>query len=286
MARLTNKSAKLGVIGSPVTHSLSPVIHNYMIGKLAMNYIYLPFDVKPGNAGDFLSAAPLVGVTGFNVTMPHKQDIFAGVAEAIGDAHKAGSVNTAVLRDGKWLGYSTDGDGFNLALAEKGISLKGKKLLILGAGGAARAVILNAQKSGAERILVLNRTVENAAAMARSLGVLYGRMESATVAGEFKKADILINSTPLGMQGFAHDFKNFDFLNADAKIVCDLIYRPFKTELLKRAEQKGHLVLNGLAMLIYQAVLSLELFTEVKIDALNMKANVENYLISEGYIEN
>lgn len=242
--------------------------------------------MKPGNAGDFLSAAPLVGVTGFNVTMPHKQDIFAGVAEAIGDARKAGSVNTAVLRDGKWLGYSTDGDGFNLALAEKGICLKGKKLLILGAGGAARAVILNAQKSGAERILVLNRTVENAAAMARSLGVLYGRMESATVAGEFKKADILINSTPLGMQDFAHDFKNFDFLNADAKIVCDLIYKPFKTELLKRAEQKGHLVLNGLAMLIYQAVLSLELFTEVKIDALNMKANVENYLISEGYIEN
>lgn len=284
LIKLTNQSVKLGIIGSPVAHSLSPVIHNYMINELALNYIYLPFDVKRGSAKKFMNAASLMGVTGFNVTMPHKQDIFSGVTEVLGDARTAGSVNTAVLKDNKWLGYSTDGDGFNLSLAEKGISVKGKNLLILGAGGAARAVILNARKSGANNILVLNRTTEHAKKLALDMGVEYGHWEDQVITDEFEKTDILINTTPLGMHGIIPNFEDFDFLNVEAKIVCDLIYNPLKTDLLKQAELRSHTVVNGLGMLIYQAILSLELFTDIKIDARNMKANVEKYLLGQGYI--
>lgn len=284
LVKLTNQSAKLGVIGFPVAHSLSPVIHNYMIRELALNYIYLPFDVESGNAKKFLSSASLMGITGFNVTMPHKRDIFSGVSEAAGDALKAGSVNTAVLRGNKWIGYSTDGDGFSLSLREKGIDVRNKKLLVLGAGGAARAVILSAKKNGAGSILVLNRTASHAKKMAHDMGVEYGLLEGKTISEEFAGADILINSTPLGMHGIMNNFPDFDFLNSPPKIVCDLIYNPLKTDLLKHAEQKGHMAVNGLAMLIYQAILSLELFTDIKIDAHGMKANVEEYLIRKGYI--
>lgn len=284
LVKLTNQSAKLGVIGSPVAHSLSPVIHNYMINKLSLNYIYLPFDVERGNAKQFLNAASLMGVTGFNVTMPHKQDIFAGVAQALGDACIAGSVNTAVFRDNKWLGYSTDGDGFYLSLKEKGIDVKGKKILMLGAGGAARAVILNAKKMGAGKILVLNRTAENAEKLASAMNVEHGQWKKDVLAREFENADIFINSTPLGMHGVSYNFDNLDFLDSGSKIVCDLIYNPLRTDLLRRAEQKGHVAVNGLGMLIYQAILSLELFTGVKIDAYSMKASVEDYLVRNGYI--
>lgn len=284
LVKLTNQSAKLGVIGSPVVHSLSPVIHNYMISELSLNYIYLPFDVERGSAKQFLNAASLMGVTGFNVTMPHKQDIFAGVAQALGDASVAGSVNTAVFRDNKWLGYSTDGDGFHLSLKEKGIDIKGKKILMLGAGGAARAVILNAKKMGAGKILVLNRTAENAEKLASAMKVEYGQWKKDIIAREFENADIFINSTPLGMHGVNHNFDNFDFLDSGSKIVCDLIYNPLRTDLLRQAEQKGHVVVNGLGMLIYQAILSLELFTGAKIDAYSMKASVEDYLVKNGHI--
>jgi len=284
LVKLTNKQVKLGVIGSPVAHSLSPVIHNYMINELALNYIYLPFDVERGNAKKFLNAASLMGVTGFNVTMPHKQDIFSGVAEALGDARAAGSVNTAVLKCGRWLGYSTDGDGFNLSLLEKGVNVRGKSLVLLGAGGAARAVILSAKKNGAGKIVVLNRTAANAKALADSMGVEYGGLESSRIAAEFARADILVNSTPLGMHGIDQDFRDLSFLSAAPGIVCDLIYNPLRTELLKRAEQNGHLVINGLSMLIYQAILSLELFADMKIGAHEMKSGVEKYLLKNGYI--
>lgn len=284
LVKLTNNHKKLGLIGSPVAHSLSPVIHNYMINELALDYIYLPFDVARGSAKKFLGAAALIGVTGFNVTMPHKQDIFAGVSEAVGDALAAGSVNTAVLRRDRWLGYSTDGEGFNLSLLEKGCDVRGKKLLLLGAGGAARAVILNARKNGAGKITVLNRTTAKAQALAETMGCEWGALESAKIAEEFAAADILINSTPLGMHGIKEDFADLSFLDVDSKMVCDLIYNPLRTELLKRAERRGHTVVGGLAMLIYQAVLSLELFTDTNIGAVEMKDEVEKYLIKSGYV--
>lgn len=285
LVRMTNQSAKLGVIGSPVTHSLSPAIQNYMLGELGLDYIYLPLDVERGSAKRFIEAAPLMGITGFNVTMPHKQDIFASVAEAFGDAKVAGSVNTAVLKDNKWTGYSTDGDGFYLSLAEKGIAVKDKRFLILGAGGAARAVILNLQRNGAKSVRILNRGLERARLLAEAMGVEYGAFSDETLAADFEKADIFINSTPLGMHGIAHNFESYGFLDSREKVVCDLIYKPLKTDLLKYAGSRGHTAINGLGMLIYQAILSLELFTGTKINAYEMKTSVEKYLTQKGYIK-
>lgn len=286
LVRLKNEYDKLGVIGSPVAHSLSPVIHNHIISELGLDYIYLAFDVASGNAKKFMEAAPLMGVTGFNVTMPHKQDIFEAVGETLGDAKTSGSVNTAVLKGDKWFGYSTDGDGFGLSLAEKGIELKDKRLMILGAGGASRAVILNAKKSGARSVMIFNRSTGRARALAGETGAGCGGFTNEALSSGFEEADIVINSTPLGMRGIPHNFDSFSFLDSkkDA-IVCDLIYNPFKTELLDYAESRGHCTVNGLGMLIYQAILSLELFTGTKIDARGMKGSVEKHLIRNGHIK-
>lgn len=286
LVKLKNEYAKLGVIGSPVAHSLSPVIHNHVISELGLSYIYLAFDVGCGNAKKFMEAAPLMGVTGFNVTMPHKRDIFEAVGETLGDAKAAGSVNTAVLKGDKWLGYSTDGDGFGLSLAEKGIGLKDKRLMVLGAGGASRAVILNAMKSGAKSVTIFNRSAGRARALAEETGAGYGGFTNEELSRGFEEADIVINSTPLGMHGIPYNFESFGFLDSKKEaIVCDLIYNPFKTELLDYAESRGHFTVNGLGMLIYQAILSLELFTGTKIDARGMKSSVEKHLIRNGHIK-
>lgn len=285
LVRLKNEYAKLGVIGSPVAHSLSPAIHNHIISELGLGYIYLAFDVEYGNAKKFMEAAPLMGVTGFNVTMPHKRDIFEAVGETLGDAKASGSVNTAVLREDKWFGYSTDGDGFGLSLAEKGIELRDKRLMILGAGGASRAVILNAMKNGAESVTIFNRSAGRARALAAETGAGCGSFTNEALSRGFEEADIVINSTPLGMHGIRHNFDSFGFLDSKTgAIVCDLIYNPFKTELLSYAESRGHFTVNGLGMLIYQAILSLELFTGTKIDARGMKSSIEKHLLRNGLI--
>ena len=271
---LDNETGKLCVIGDPVLHSLSPALHNTMLQALGLNYIYLCQPVPRGRAAEWLAAAKLAGYAGFNATMPHKEELLPLMDELDADARLIGAVNTVCLRDGKAYGYNTDGEGFLRALADEGIHPAGKRVLVLGAGGAARAVCLKLAQAGAE-VGVCNRTAEKAAALCahdpehlRPAG-----FDGETLRREAAQCRLLVNCTSLGMEGAGRQFEDFSFLDAlpHGAAVVDLIYAPAETELLRRAREKGHHTANGIGLLVNQAVLALERFTGAEIDPAEMK---------------
>ncbi|MBU5436262.1 shikimate dehydrogenase [Pseudoflavonifractor sp. MSJ-37] len=269
---LKNTTKKLCVIGDPVLHSKSPVIQNTMIRTLGLDYLYLCQPVARGTCREWLECAEFAGYAGFNATMPHKQELVPLMDALDEDARMYGAVNTVVLRDGKRYGYNTDGRGFLAALGQAGVATEGRTVLVLGAGGAAKAVAPKLCQAGrAERVIVANRTVEKAEALCAAHGD--GRMVPAafdqeTLSRLASEADLVVNCTNLGMTGTAGQFESFGFLDAlkDGAAVCDLIYAPAETELLRQARLRGHLGLNGLGMLIWQAVFALEHFTGESID--------------------
>ena len=271
---LDNETRKLCVIGDPVLHSLSPALHNTMLQALGLNYVYLCQPVPRGRAAEWLAAARLAGYAGFNATMPHKEALVPLMDELDEDARLMGTVNTVRLRDGKACGYNTDGEGFLCALADEGIHPAGKRVLVLGAGGAAKAVCLKLAQAGAE-VVVCNRTAEKAAALCahdpehlRPAG-----FDMDTLCREAAQCRLLVNCTSLGMEGAGGQFEDFSFLDAlpHGAAVVDLIYAPAETELLRRAREKGHHTANGIGLLVNQAVLALERFTGAEIDAAEMK---------------
>lgn len=262
---------KLCVIGDPVEHSLSPVIHNTVLRTLALPYTYGRVQVRAGETADFLARAGQEGYAGFNATMPHKTALVALADELDADAKLFQAVNTVVLRDGKVYGSNTDGRGFVQSLVERGISPEGKTITVLGAGGAARAVVLKLAQSGAKRIYVCNRTLAKAEMLSREFPqqITACDFSARTLADCALFSDLLINATPMGMTQVGSRFADFSFLDALAKNapVCDLIYSPPETEFLRYAREHGHETVNGLGMLIYQALFALEAFTGTEIDA-------------------
>ena len=275
MSLLSGK--KLAVIGDPIGHSLSPVIQQAMLDALGLDCTYERIRVPGGATADWLPTAAALGLAGFNATMPHKVDLVPLMDELSDDARMYRAVNTVVLRDGHFLGFNTDGEGFLRSLLDEGIEAQGSKIAVLGAGGAARSVVLKLAVTGAKRITVCCRNPEKAAELAAaSPAVRIADLSPQSTDAVLAKADLLINATPLGMQGVDADFEEFSFLDAlpSSAPVCDLIYRPLRTSLLLEAEKRGHRTLNGLGMLIHQAILALEHFAGMELDAGAMKAAV------------
>lgn len=275
-----NDYKKLGVIGSPINHSLSPLMQNYMIKKLDIPFMYLPFHVGKNQLKDFFKAAELLEIGGFNCTIPHKEESYLLCDRVFGDALVSKSVNTVKYFEGKFLGYSTDGEGFNLSLTENGASFENKKILLIGAGGAARALVITGFNKGADFFTVINRNIERGKDILKDFEnseVL--PFEENIINQKIKESDIIINCTPLGMESFKGDFSDIVFPDNEKKVVCDLIYKPSCTKFLKAAKEKGHLVINGLGMLIYQGILALQIFTDREIDVFEMKKDVEAYII-------
>ena len=275
--QLENTTQKLCVIGDPVLHSRSPLIQNTMIKALGLDYVYLCQPVAPERLEDFLHAAALLGYKGFNATMPHKQALLPQMDVLDGDAARFGAVNTVCIRDGKYYGYNTDGAGFIRALADEGITPSGLRVTLLGAGGAAKAVALKLACEGAGRVTICNRTIEKAQALCGEEpgGVLFpAGFDGEALRRAAEGSDLLVNCTSLGMEGTAGQFECFSFLDAlpPHAAVCDLIYSPPKTALLCAAEARGHSIMNGLGLLLHQAILSLEHFTGTEIDPARMKA--------------
>lgn len=265
------ETKKLCVIGDPVEHSLSPVIHNAILKETGLPYVYGRVRVRGGETAGFLRRAAAEGYAGFNATMPHKIDLVDLVDELDADAQLYQAVNTVVLRDGKMRGCNTDGRGFLQMLLEAGISPEDKTVTVLGAGGAARAVVLKLAQAGARRIFVCNRTRSKAEALAKEFPIQIAPcgFEEQTLQDCALFSDFLVNTTPMGMSGVMARFERLNFLEALPKgaAVCDIIYSPPETMLLARARALGHPTLNGLGMLIYQAIFALEEFTDSKIDA-------------------
>ena len=272
---LTNTTKKLCVIGDPVLHSKSPLIHNTMLAALGLDYVYLCQSVPRGGAEEWLRCAKFAGYAGFNATMPHKEALFPLMDQADEDARLYRAVNTVCIKAGKVYGYNTDGRGFIRALEDLDTAPEGKTVLLLGAGGAARAVALKLVQQGARAVFVCNRTVEKAAALCAHdpLGRLApAGFDSAALCRLSQRADLVVNCTSLGMEGTPGQFEDLSFLEAlpAGAPVFDLIYAPAETELLRRARALGHPAANGLGMLVYQAVFALEHFIDTRIDTAAM----------------
>ena len=252
---LTATTKLCAIIGNPVEHSLSPLIHNAAFDHLNLNYIFLAFKVE--HLREAVMGMRALSLTGVSVTIPHKVEVMDYLDDIEDVAQKIGAVNTIVNREGRLFGYNTDCSGAIKALEEKR-ELKNKKTVLLGAGGAARAIAFGLKEKGAD-LTILNRTLKKAEVLASELGCQYGGLELM----ESFKPDILINTTSLGMypQVDATPVRK-EFLKG--MLVFDIVYNPLKTRLIREAEQNGCATIMGLEMFINQAALQFELWTGKK----------------------
>ncbi|MDR0671285.1 MAG: shikimate dehydrogenase [Oscillospiraceae bacterium] len=256
------------VIGDPIAHTLSPPLHRAVFGALGVTDAYTALHVPRGALADFVPILRAGGLKGCNVTIPHKRDILPFLDEVEGEARLCGAVNTVVARGGRLCGYNTDMEGLLTALRAAGCGYRGRTLLLLGAGGAAGGVAWKAAREGARAITVLARRVSRAEALAAEVraaapatSMRSGVLSPETAAAAAREANLLINATPLGMRMTAN-FDDVSFVDAlpPYALVCDLVYSPPRTRLLRAAEARGLAVQNGLDMLVYQALLADELF--------------------------
>lgn len=277
----SDTTKKLCVIGDPVTHSKSPILQNAMISEFGLDYIYLCQPVPRGQAGRWLECAAFAGYAGFNATMPHKEELALLMDELDPLAEKCGAVNTVCIKEGKYYGYNTDGAGFLRALGDIGVSPAGKKVLLLGSGGAAKAVAAALAGAGAE-VTVCNRTLSKAEKICEMdpVRLTPAGFETEILCKLAEESGLLVNCTSLGMEGTGRDFDDLRFVDAlpPGAAVYDLIYAPAETALLKRARETGHPAMNGMGMLLHQAILALEHFTGETLDVERAKGAAEKAL--------
>ncbi len=270
---ITAATRVAGVIGSPVRHSLSPVIHNAAFAAGGLDWVFVAFEVVPGAAEAALAGMRAFGVAGLSVTMPHKDDVAAAVDVLDPAAAALHSVNTVVLQpDGRLAGYSTDGAGFVASLGDAGVDPAGMSVAVLGAGGAARSVIDALARAGAAKIAVINRSRDRAE-VAAALAAERGCVGSAADIGA---AALVINATSIGM-GSLDVPCDLGLLHA-GQVVADLVYHPLETALLAGARAAGAHTVDGLGMLVHQAALQQELWTGGRPDAVTMRAAAEQEL--------
>ena len=240
-----------GVMGWPVAHSLSPRLHNYWLDAYGIDGAYVPLPVAPEHFAEALRALGHLSFAGVNVTVPHKEAAFAACDEVDAAAKRIGAVNMISFAGGKILGRNTDGYGFreSLRAGAPSWSGKGRKAVVLGAGGGARAVVAALRDEGAE-VTVLNRTRARAEALARDIGGIAG--DWAARGAALADAALLVNTTVLGMQG-----KNALDIDLAAlprsALVADIVYVPLETPLLAAARRRGNVAIDGLGMLLHQA---------------------------------
>jgi shikimate dehydrogenase len=260
----------VGVIGSPIMHSLSPLLHNAAFAALGLGATWhsLAFEVAPGQAADALAAMRRADISGLSVTMPHKADVVALVDECTEVAQRLNAVNCIVSTEGVLLGANTDGEGFVASLARgAGFTPAGRRCVVIGAGGAARAVVLALADGGASRISVLNRTPQRAttaAALAGRAGSVLppGKRALAEAVGS---ADLVVNATPFGMAGASPEgaapWLVAPQLLHEGQVAADLVYAPRPTRWLVEAAAAGARSVDGLGMLVHQAAAQLVLWT-------------------------
>ena len=255
---VTGATVVAGVIGDPVTHSMSPAIHNAAYRALGLDWVYVGLPVPAGRGHDAIRALPALGIAGVNVTMPHKTDAARACDVLSGDAAALGAVNTVVVRpDGSLLGESTDGAGFLVALERIGVEPAESRIVVLGAGGAARAIVLALGRARA-RVMVAARR-RDAAMSAAELATGAEAHDWSDFATLVARADVIVNATPIGMRGEAPPFD--PGLIGPRHVVVDSVYHPAETPLLAAARARGARAENGLGMLIGQAGLAFTLFT-------------------------
>ncbi|HEY9061245.1 MAG TPA: shikimate dehydrogenase [Pseudobacteroides sp.] len=263
----------LGIIGDPVEHSKSPVLHNYISTCKNINAVYVPFKVSPDNLSHAVNGLRSLDVVGFNVTVPHKNNVMQYLDGVSEEAALIGAVNAVKNIGGKLWGYNTDGDGFLRSFREEtGNSFLNKSAVIIGAGGAAKAIAVKAAIEGVRSMIILNRTVDRAKELSCYINekiancCAFAGMEHIDVENAVMGCEIVINTTSVGMypKTDKSPIEAYSLLN-DKHTVYDIIYNPEKTELLKSAEEKGSKAVNGLGMLFYQGIYAYEKWMDIKL---------------------
>jgi len=252
---ISGKAKLAGVIGWPVGHSLSPRLHGYWLNEYGIDGTYVPLPVKPEDCRAALRMLPKLGFAGVNVTVPHKQVAAQTVDTLDAVAGRTGAVNTVVVEtDGRLAGSNTDGYGFleNLNAGAKGWKASAGAAVVIGAGGAARAITAALLEAGAPEVRIVNRTPAKAAALAHDIGGAITVVAWPDRAKALADAALLANATSLGMKGEKSLDLDLKPLPRDA-IVTDIVYAPLETPLLKAAAARGHRTVDGLGMLLHQA---------------------------------
>ena len=268
-----------GVIGEPISHSLSPLHHNPAFAALEIDAVYVTFRVSPSSLGDALRGLLALNVQGINVTVPHKSEVFQYVDEVTDTARKIGAVNTLRNDSGYWIGENTDATGFIRSLEPLGLSLPGSSVGMLGAGGAAKGVAVGLLEAGVSRLFISNRSYDRATVLVELLKASFGQQSVSAVSLEElekKELNLLVNTTTVGSDGYSSPAKlnRFDKLGA----VTDIIYRPSRTPLLLEAEKLGLPNLNGGGMLLYQGISAFSFWTRRTAPEIIMRTALDEYL--------
>ena len=269
-AAVNGKTRVVCIIGDPVRHSLSPIMQNAAFAASRLDYVYVPFTVSPDNLGQAVAGLKALGACGFNVTIPHKTAIIPFLDRLDESALAAGAVNTVQLLGTSLVGYNTDGDGLvDSLLADLDFSPGAGQILVVGAGGAARGAIAAFCRSGAKKILVCNRSLENAIAVMQDMNIRYPETvinvvgQNQLCREHLRPTALLLNTTSLGMNGERIEGINLSHLPADAK-VYDMVYSCSGSPLLQEASASGLQAVNGLGMLVAQGERAFEIWTGQK----------------------
>lgn len=271
--KIDGKTKLAGVMGYPIEHTLSPVIHNAAFKALNMNGCYVPLLVHPDQLQKAVQGCRSMNYMGFNVTIPHKQAVMNFLDDVSEEAQLIGAVNTVVCKGDKLYGYNTDGIGFVKSLQNSGGEIKWdkQKMVLLGSGGAARAVAVQSALTGIHDVTIITREVDQGEEIAFTIKETKSHTKITIYSWEdhfLKKAlcdaTLLVNATPVGMAPRIDEspLKNHDWIH-EGMMVYDLIYNPQKTRLLQEAEQRGAIIQNGLEMLIFQGAAAFEKWTDV-----------------------
>lgn len=268
MIEINGYTRTCGLIGNPVEHTMSPAIHNTLAEKMGQNLVYVPFHVPAGHVEEAVKGACALNLLGCNVTVPYKSEVIPYLREIDPLAAQIGAVNTLVRVEGGFKGYNTDMPGLYRAMCEDDVAIEGESVLILGAGGVARAVAVLLAQKGAAEILILNRTLEKAGAIADEVnGILGKELVRVLAPADYVKLPhdrkyLAIQATNVGM---FPNVENAVIEDADfyEKIHTgyDLIFNPAKTKFMTLVENSGGKAFNGLKMLLYQGVIAYELWT-------------------------
>ena len=267
---ISGKTRTCGLIGNPVEHTMSPVIHNTLAEELGINMVYVPFLVED-NLKDAVKGAYALNLLGMNVTVPYKSEVLESLVECDELAKKIGAVNTLVRTKDGYKGYNTDMTGLYRAMKSYGISIEGEKIIILGAGGAARAVAFLCLYYGAKKVYILNRSVEKAKAIAAEVNRVMKREDIIPMALEEysllpEEKMLCIQATSVGLAPNDTEVVLTD--EAFYKRIhtgYDLIYRPANTRFMQLVKKQGGKAYHGLKMLLYQGVEAFELWNQVKV---------------------
>ena len=279
--KIDGKTRICGLIGNPVEHTLSPIIHNTLAEMFGHNLVYVPFPVETGRLGAAVEGAAALQLLGLNVTVPYKSEVIPFLREVDPLAAAIGAVNTLVSINGGYKGYNTDMEGLYRAMETEGIRIDGEEILLLGAGGVSRAVAYLCAVKGAERVYLLNRTLDKAERVAKEVNDAAGRQVIVPMALSAynslpDKRFLAIQGTSVGMYPNVSDvlIREDDFYNR-IHTGFDLIYTPWETTFMKGVKEHGGYACNGLKMLLYQGIIAYELWNGVEVSEVDAGAVYE-----------